>query len=681
MSRVLCKTQAWGTLQKLLELGGGTITALAPDRGVTVNMNVPMYEGRIGTTLVNSYNTNEAGEIPGWVEEGPVTLNVNGVSYSVEAVRAKLTPYAFGAVGDGVTDDTVALQSWLDVGGFLELPAGTFLYRTIQIPSNTVLTGQGQGVSILKTSPILPGLYGLKSAAGAKDITIEKLTMDGNRVAYSAADPVANPDTAPGGPGAAAGPSATIMFPGTSASPCERIYIRDVEVKNSFRISIALQYVRVGEVYATTRDGNRDGVTLYYGCRDITGDVASANNGDDHFALDSGLIGGDFDVCERNNFIVRSSGPSFRGKGRAAFIRGGRNNKVTVLAHDMSSAAVEVSNVGTSSVDGLDLHIEASWSSNAPIADVDGVTIKAIDGGTVKGVRLSGRVKNAPNSAIRVINGKSVTADYDLSDLRIHDFEASGCAVDGIAMNHAGVNDVTLVDSSFHNSGGWGLSVNAAVKNADVRDCEFYRNANGARMIGVVGGAFVGNSCYSNTGTGILFQNLSSQFDFIPSIVTGNGTDFTDSGGHTAVFVQGLRLPWSVDIDPLMPAILETGTWNRNQDSALYYGGQRNNAGGIQNDEIGWDVLLGAGTWRLEVIHTTDSNRGIYSIRVDGSQVTTLDGYSGVTIKNVGATTANFAVSLSTSVKKRLSLKMATKNASSSAYTAGLQRLRLTRVA
>ena len=41
-----------------------------------------------------------------------------------------LSAASYGAVGDGTTDDTVALQAWLDAGEALFLPAGT--YRTTQ---------------------------------------------------------------------------------------------------------------------------------------------------------------------------------------------------------------------------------------------------------------------------------------------------------------------------------------------------------------------------------------------------------------------------------------------------------------------------------------------------------------------------------------------------------------------
>lgn len=69
-------------------------------------------------------------------------------------VEAKLAQYIsvldFGAIGDGVADDTTAIQAAIDAGHSIYLPAGTYrITSTLTAPSGTWLQGDGAGVTIL----------------------------------------------------------------------------------------------------------------------------------------------------------------------------------------------------------------------------------------------------------------------------------------------------------------------------------------------------------------------------------------------------------------------------------------------------------------------------------------------------------------------------------------------------
>jgi hypothetical protein len=58
----------------------------------------------------------------------------------------------FGAVGDGVTDDTTAIQTAIDTGLSIFLPEGEYLYTTLSATCNTVFVGDGMSKTILASS-------------------------------------------------------------------------------------------------------------------------------------------------------------------------------------------------------------------------------------------------------------------------------------------------------------------------------------------------------------------------------------------------------------------------------------------------------------------------------------------------------------------------------------------------
>jgi len=74
----------------------------------------------------------------------------SGLNYSVntnliiQAAQTAIIPQAFGAVGDGITDDTVALQSFLDAASYGFIPAGTYKFTaTLSFRSNQTIFGSG----------------------------------------------------------------------------------------------------------------------------------------------------------------------------------------------------------------------------------------------------------------------------------------------------------------------------------------------------------------------------------------------------------------------------------------------------------------------------------------------------------------------------------------------------------
>lgn len=68
-----------------------------------------------------------------------------------DELRDRSSIKQFGAVGDGVTDDTAAIQLALNQRGLVFIPPGTYkISSTLNVKGNTTLFGAGAGVSILK---------------------------------------------------------------------------------------------------------------------------------------------------------------------------------------------------------------------------------------------------------------------------------------------------------------------------------------------------------------------------------------------------------------------------------------------------------------------------------------------------------------------------------------------------
>lgn len=124
-------------------------------------------------------------------DTGSTGLSASAISYTaagsptVRTVQAKLQEVVsvkdFGAVGDGVTNDTAAVQLAVNSGAkAVYFPSGTYLCSQITLVSGQTLYGDGPA-SIIKYNSGAALLYGL-SASGAtylEDVTIRGLQLLG----------------------------------------------------------------------------------------------------------------------------------------------------------------------------------------------------------------------------------------------------------------------------------------------------------------------------------------------------------------------------------------------------------------------------------------------------------------------------------------------------------------------
>ena len=91
---------------------------------------------------------------------------------------------AFGAVGDGTTDDTGAFKAALGSmsnGGVLVLGSKTYAVTSLPLSSGVTLRGEGDA-SVLKATAALR-MIDVVAGSPTRDLVLEDLTLDANRIA------------------------------------------------------------------------------------------------------------------------------------------------------------------------------------------------------------------------------------------------------------------------------------------------------------------------------------------------------------------------------------------------------------------------------------------------------------------------------------------------------------------
>jgi hypothetical protein len=172
----------------------------------------------------------------------------------------------FGAVGDGVTDDTAAIQAAVSSGGHVKFPPGVYMYSDpIAVPSLTCLYGKG---AILRATTSR-AQFRMDTVS---DVTITMLEFDGNKDAYSytSGDP----------------------FPIHVTTGSKRILIENNIVHDAYRVGI---YCGYGTVGVAPSDVRIRGNTIY-NIGDSSDPIGNFGNG---VAISAGT-----DIWVQDNTIV-----------------------------------------------------------------------------------------------------------------------------------------------------------------------------------------------------------------------------------------------------------------------------------------------------------------------------------------------------------------------------------------
>lgn len=123
--------------------------------GITSDASTVSFTGANGVVgTVADLATDAGSDFVGFTQSGD-----GSISSTVQTkLREMISVKDFGAMGDGVTDDTLSIAAAVNAvvnqnGGILYFPSGTYINAGINIYSNVVFQGDGPGATILKLKP------------------------------------------------------------------------------------------------------------------------------------------------------------------------------------------------------------------------------------------------------------------------------------------------------------------------------------------------------------------------------------------------------------------------------------------------------------------------------------------------------------------------------------------------
>jgi polygalacturonase len=189
-------------------LSGNTITfSIAPP----LSSSIEILTNETG--VINSGNAND------------ISYTLTAPGATLQSVQTKLEQYVsvkdFGAVGDGVTDDTTAIQAALNASLSVYVPAGTYLISAaLTVPANTLFYGEG---TIKAKASYVPSFL-VSTAAGS---TVRDLSFDGTNM------PVPTGTWTGAGVGTARAPvGSTIFINGSSGSEVAGVTLDGLTFEN-----------------------------------------------------------------------------------------------------------------------------------------------------------------------------------------------------------------------------------------------------------------------------------------------------------------------------------------------------------------------------------------------------------------------------------------------------------------
>lgn len=259
-------------------------------------------------TLPQPLHTDDRGrvrgpeEVLGWVPAGPYEIEIAGERVPWIAPRPTFDVAYFGAMEDGETDDTAAVQAAADAaeGGILCIPGTCRVTKQLRLPSNIVLDGEGTGKLFFDWIDATGAKSGGSTyvvnddtSGAAETIALRNLVVEG----AGTGDPAGSPEKG--------------VVSGVLARRVKGFKVFGCTFRRIPGIGVAYQGCqRVRILNNEVVEGGRDGITGYWYTDNLT-DVVIANNvirevGDDGIAIQAS-------TAETPNTVARAKDISITG--------------------------------------------------------------------------------------------------------------------------------------------------------------------------------------------------------------------------------------------------------------------------------------------------------------------------------------------------------------------------------
>ncbi|GLX66344.1 right-handed parallel beta-helix repeat-containing protein [Paenibacillus glycanilyticus] len=341
----------------------------------------------------------------------------------------------FGAIGDGVSDDTAAFQAAINAGaGQVYVPKGSYVVKNISIPSNISLIGAGAG-SVLKLHPSSVDWDMVIRLIRCSNVKISNLTIDGNRGAIGLADNQMHGIGLDSETANITVENVTIkntcgdgiwIAGGSMANPAylsKNIMIRDCYISNAGRQSIALVMGDQISMIGNVMDGQLDIEAEELGVNDVNvvGNIAGAIaynnpvNGGGRVTITGNNVIKDVYIWGSSNFTFSSN--AVKGKIRI------ENSSYGTVSNNWCSALIcsgtaeglneQISFVGnTVDSTSLDLTDNATNGAAAWVWNSQGITFSSNNIISPKrhGILIDGGVSNIRLTANQLIDTAGTTA-------------------------------------------------------------------------------------------------------------------------------------------------------------------------------------------------------------------------------------------------------------------------------